>query len=172
MKEKRIKLLQSYGLALVSFIILTFLDQLSKWLAVAKLKNQDPIVIWKGVFKLEYLENRGAAFGILQNKQFLFILGAVLCVCLITFAYGRMPHTSRYYLLRVCCVLVCAGAVGNLIDRIRQNYVVDYFYFELINFPVFNVADCYVVIACFLFAFSIFFYYKEEELACFSFKRG
>lgn len=172
MKQKRMKLLQSYVLALVSFIILTFFDQLTKWLAVVKLKNQEPIVIWKGVFNLEYLENRGAAFGILQDKQFLFVFGAILCVCLIAFAYGKMPHTSRYYLLRVCCVLVCAGAVGNLIDRIRQNYVVDFFYFELINFPVFNVADCYVVIACFLFAFSMFFYYKEDELGCFSFKRG
>ena len=83
-----------------------------------------------------------------------------------------MPHTRRYYLLRICAVLVCAGAFGNLIDRIRLNYVVDFFYFELIDFPIFNVADCYVVVACILFAFSILFYYKEEELKCFSVRKG
>lgn len=51
-----------------------------------------------------------------------------------------------------------------MIDRMVQNYVVDFFYFSLIDFPIFNVADCYVVIGCFLFAFLIFFYYKDEEL--------
>ena len=51
-----------------------------------------------------------------------------------------------------------------MIDRMVQNYVVDFFYFSLIDFPIFNVADCYVVIGCFLFALLIFFYYKDEEL--------
>ena len=83
-----------------------------------------------------------------------------------------MPHTSRYYLLRICAVMICAGAIGNMIDRLRLNYVVDFFYFELINFPIFNIADCYVVVACILFAFAILFYYKEDELSCFSLKKG
>lgn len=172
MNKKHIKSMHSYLLAVFGIVILTASDQFAKWLAVVNLKDQAPFVVWKGVFQLEYLENRGAAFGILQNKQFLFAIGAVLIVCLIGFAYGKMPHTSRYYLLRICCVLVCAGAAGNLIDRLRQNYVVDFFYFQLIDFPIFNVADCFVVIACLLFAFSIFFYYREDELKCFSLKKG
>lgn len=172
MKDKKVKLIQSYLFAIISCFLLVGLDQFTKWLAVTHLKNQADLIIWKGVFKLEYLENRGAAFGIMQNKQFLFAIGAVLIVCLISFAYSRMPHTGRYYLLRICSVLVCAGAFGNLIDRLRQNYVVDFFYFELINFPIFNVADCYVVIACIMFAFSILFYYKEDELKCFTLRKG
>lgn len=172
MKDKNTKSIQSYLLAVIGCIVLIVLDQFTKWLAVVHLKDQEPFVIWKGVFKLEYLENRGAAFGIMQDRQILFAVGAVVIVCLIGFIYGRMPHTSRYYLLRICAVMICAGAIGNMIDRLRLNYVVDFFYFELINFPIFNVADCYVVVACILFAFAILFYYKEDELNCFSLKKG
>ncbi|GKH32876.1 signal peptidase II [Muricomes sp. OA1] len=172
MKDKNTKSIQSYLLAVLGCIVLIVLDQFTKWLAVVHLKDQEPFVIWKGVFKLEYLENRGAAFGIMQDRQILFAVGAVVIVCLIGFIYGRMPHTSRYYLLRICAVMICAGAIGNMIDRLRLNYVVDFFYFELINFPIFNIADCYVVVACILFAFAILFYYKEDELSCFSLKKG
>ncbi|WP_173005557.1 signal peptidase II [Faecalicatena contorta] len=172
MKDKNTKSIQSYLLAVIGCIVLIVLDQFTKWLAVVHLKDQEPFVIWKGVFKLEYLENRGAAFGIMQDRQILFAVGAVVIVCLIGFIYGRMPHTSRYYLLRICAVMICAGAIGNMIDRLRLNYVVDFFYFELINFPIFNIADCYVVVACILFAFAILFYYKEDELSCFSLKKG
>ena len=172
MKDKNTKSIQSYLLAVIGCIVLIVLDQFTKWLAVVHLKDQEPFVIWKGVFKLEYLENRGAAFGIMQDRQILFAVGAVVIVCLIGFIYGRMPHTSRYYLLRICAVMICAGAIGNMIDRLRLNYVVDFFYFELINFPIFNIADCYVVVACILFAFAILFYYKEDELSCFSLKNG
>ncbi|MBU3876762.1 signal peptidase II [Faecalicatena sp. AGMB00832] len=172
MNNKSTKSIKSYLLAVGACILLVILDQLTKWLAVTHLKDQAAFVIWKGVFKLEYLENRGAAFGIMQNKQFLFAIGAVVIVALIGYAYGKMPHTSRYYLLRICAVLISAGAFGNLIDRVRLNYVVDFFYFELIDFPIFNVADCYVVVACIMFALSILFYYKEEELKCFSIGKG
>lgn len=162
----------SYMMAATICILLTAFDQFTKWLAVTRLKDQASFVIWKGVFKLEYLENRGAAFGIMQNRQLLFAIGAVIIVCVIGFLYGKMPHTKRFYLLRICSVLICAGAAGNLIDRLRQNYVVDFFYFEFIDFPIFNVADCYVVAASILFAVSILFYYKEDELKCFTLRKG
>ena len=58
---------------------------------------------------------------------------------------------------------VFAGAIGNFLDRLRLQYVIDFLYFELIDFPVFNVADCYVTIACASFAFLVFFYYKESD---------
>ena len=71
--------------------------------------------------------------------------------------------------VQTCALPICAGAVGNLIDRIRYQYVVDFFYFSLIDFPIFNVAACYAVIACILFAYLILFFYKEEELEWFAF---
>lgn len=171
MDNRSTKTAWSYLLAVVSCAVLIVLDQATKWMAVVYLKDQPPFIIWEGIFKLEYLENRGAAFGLMQNRQILFAVGAVLIVALVGGIYRKMPHTRRYYLLRLCFVLLSSGAVGNLIDRVRLNYVVDFFYFELIDFPIFNVADCYVVAACILFAYSILFYYKEEELNCFSLRK-
>ena len=121
------------------------------------------------MFELRYLENRGAAFGLFQNRQMFFVCAAVVIFLLIGFFYGRIPGGRRYLPMRICGVLICAGAVGNLIDRIRYQYVVDFFYFSLIDFPIFNVADCYAVIACILFAYLILFFYKEEELEWFAF---
>ena len=73
--------------------------------------------------------------------------------------YGR-----KYLPLRICAVLIVGGAFGNCIDRIRLNYVVDFFYFKLIDFPIFNVADIYVTVAAFLLVILILVYYKEEDL--------
>ena len=79
----------------------------------------------------------------------------------------RMPEDKRYRPLAVCLMLVAAGAVGNMIDRVSQGFVVDFLYFRLIDFPVFNVADCYVTIAAFCLVILVMFYYSDEDLACF-----
>lgn len=152
-----------YIIALIGVAAAIFLDQMTKYLAVVHLKDQPAFVLIDGVFELQYLENRGAAFGMMQNMQYFFVAGAVIICIVIALFYVRMPHTARYVPLRLCAVLLCAGALGNMIDRVRLNYVVDFFYFSLIDFPIFNVADCYVVIACILFVVLILFYYKEEN---------
>ena len=151
-----------YIIAFIGGAAAIFLDQLTKYLAVVYLKDNPSFVLIDGVFEFRYLENRGAAFGMMQNMQYFFVAGAVIICIVIAFLYVRMPHTARYIPLRICAVLLCAGAVGNMIDRVRLNYVIDFFYFRLIDFPIFNVADCYVVIACLLFVVLILFYYKEE----------
>ena len=165
------KIAKHYIRALLCILFAVVFDQWTKWLAVVHLKGQDSITIIPGVFELHYLENRGAAFGIFQNKQYFFMIGAILIFLVIGYFYGKIPPIRKYFALRFCAVLICSGAIGNLIDRIRLNYVVDFLYFSLIDFPIFNVADCYVVVACFLFAYLILFYYKEEDLNCFSRKR-
>lgn len=170
--KRESSLIKSYIAALLSVIVLVCLDQYTKAMAVLHLKDKESFDIIKGVFQLHYLENKGAAFGIMQNKQVMFIIGAVFICLVIALLYGKMPFARRYLPLRICAVLICAGAIGNLIDRICNQYVVDFFYFELIDFPIFNVADIYVVVACFLFAFLILWYYKEEELNCFFPKSG
>lgn len=147
----------------VCFLILIFIDQLTKWLAVVNLKDKEPFIIIDGVFQLHYLENRGAAFGMLQNRQFIFVAGAAVIFLIVVFLYVKMPRDKKYFPLRICAVLLCSGAVGNMIDRLRLNYVVDFFYFNLIDFPIFNVADCYVVAACICFVLLILFYYKEDD---------
>ena len=164
MKQKR----SFFTSFLIGFVILVGLDQWTKGLAVKHLMNQPPFVIWDGVFELLYSENRGAAFGMMQGKQFFFFLIALVVLAAVVYLLWKMPVTERYMPMAVCLMMVSAGAVGNMIDRIGQGYVVDFLYFKLINFPIFNVADCYVTISAFLLILLVFFYYREEEMACFS----
>ena len=138
--------IKQFIIALLGIAVTVFIDQITKYLAVLYLKGKPAKVIIDGVFELQYLENRGAAFGMMQNMQYVFVAGAVVICIIILYLYIRMPYTFRYLPLRICAVLLCAGAIGNMIDRIRLNYVIDFFYFSLIDFPIFNVADCYVVI--------------------------
>ena len=88
-----------------------------------------------------------------------------MVLVLIVYAFLKAPATRRYTFLRFVLALVAAGAVGNMIDRMFNGYVVDFFSFVLISFPVFNVADCYVVVGGILFILVFLFYYKEEELS-------
>lgn len=153
-----------YITALVCAAAGVFIDQVTKYFALSCLKGQEPYVIIRNVFQLEYLENRGAAFGLFQNQRIVFFCSvAVVCSAAVWF-YVRVPMEKRYFPLRVCAVLIMAGAFGNFIDRVRLNYVVDFFYFKLIDFPVFNVADIFVTTATFLLFLLLCFYYKEEEL--------
>lgn len=144
--------------------VLIFIDQMTKQMAVMYLKNQPDIPIIKDIFELSYVENRGAAFGMMQNQQTFFFIMTVIVLIGIIWIYNRIPEEKRYLPLKGVLIVLSAGAIGNLIDRVRLNYVVDFFYFKLIDFPVFNVADIYVVCSVFLLAFLILFYYKEEEL--------
>ncbi|MGN0143131.1 MAG: signal peptidase II [Roseburia sp.] len=151
-------------IGLVLSILMIILDQVTKAAAIAHLKGQDAIVLWKGVFELRYLENHGAAFGVLQGRHGLLIVFTVVVLFLITYLYlWRIPGERRFIWLNLAAVLFFAGAIGNFIDRIRYNYVVDFFYFCLIDFPIFNVADIYVTAAALLMIILGIFYYKEED---------
>lgn len=154
------------GLYLLSIIIIVIgvvLDQFTKNLAVTHLQDA-PIPIIENVFELQYLENKGAAFGMMQNQQLFFVVVGVIMLVLFSYMYVKMPHTKRFLPLRACFVAITAGAIGNMIDRLALNYVIDFFYFKLIDFPIFNVADIYVTCATFALAFLIIFYYKEDEI--------
>lgn len=150
-----------FGMA-ITFVLVVF-DQVTKRLAVLYLKDS-PLILWNNVFQLTYLENQGAAFGILQGKKVFFILITLIVLGIICYGYLKTPKVRHYSILRFVMILFVSGAIGNMIDRISLNYVIDFFYFELINFPVFNVADCYVTIAAVLLIFLFLFVYKEEEL--------
>lgn len=156
---------------LLGFAAAVGLDQWTKLLAVKHLMGQDAYVILDGVFELLYSENRGAAFGMLQGKQWFFLLIAVIVVSAAVYAVCRMPVSRRYLPLRLIAMFLSAGAVGNMIDRFSRGYVVDFLYFKLIDFPIFNVADCYVTVSMAIFILLFLLVYKEEDLACFSFSQ-
>ena len=159
-RKKKIILL----LDLISIIALILLDQYTKHLAVVHLKNKAAFNIINGVLELNYLENKGAAFGMLQNQKIFFIFVAIVILSVIAYVLIKTPDDRKYTILHVLLSLIAAGAIGNMIDRIRYDYVVDFIYFVLINFPIFNVADIYVTCGAILFFITFLFFYKEKEL--------
>ena len=123
-------------------------DLLTK-LTASKLGSREVVLI-PGVLSLSYIENHGAAFGIMQGRQWLLIvISAVIIAAAVVFCIRRIRDT-RYRYLRVLTVFLVAGALGNMIDRIMLGYVRDFIYFKLIDFPVFNVADIYVTVSAVL----------------------
>ena len=144
--------------------VMVVVDQLTKWLATLYLKNSEGVVWIKGVFELQYHENRGAAFSSMQGKGVLLVCGTIVILALVLYSYHKIPRETRYVPLRVIFAMLTAGAIGNMVDRIMNGYVVDFLYFSLINFPIFNIADCYVTVSVILFAIYAFFIYKEDEL--------
>ncbi len=150
---------------IITIILLIASDQLVKFLTVSFLKGQKPLVIVKGVFQFTYVENRGAAFGMLQNQRVFFLIFTLAVIIWIIINLIKIPQTKMYYPLRITIIVFLSGAIGNLIDRIRLSYVIDTFYFSLIDFPVFNVADIYVVLGSLVFVYLIMFYYSEENLS-------
>ena len=158
--------LKNYIIAVISLVLLVVVDQVTKILAVFYLNPANggkDVILIKDVFRLHYLENRGAAFGIFQNKQIMLIIVTLIIFLLICWFFVRLPLDARYNAIRWITLFIMAGAIGNFIDRIRLNFVIDFFYFELINFPVFNVADIYVTCSVILLIILFLFYYKEED---------
>lgn len=153
-----------YGIFGVLSILLIAFDQWTKVLAFDKLRVDGPFVILDGVFELLYSENRGAAFGILQGQKWFFLLVAGAVVVVILYFLYKMPANKKLLPLYFCTVLLASGAIGNVIDRLSRGFVVDFLYFKLIDFPIFNVADCYVVVAAGLLILLTGFYYKDEDL--------
>ena len=169
--DKGIKL-RHLSLDLICAVLLIVFDQYTKNLAVIKLKDKTPFVLIDKVFELNYLENRGAAFGMMQNKQWFFLIVSVVFVSLIVFILYRMPVQKKFFIAEIILVLLLSGAIGNMIDRVVQNYVVDFFYFVLIDFPVFNVADIYVTVSSVALFFFIMFGCKEEDLEFLKIRRS
>lgn len=127
-------------IALVVFL----LDQGSKWLVVHFMKYGETIPLWPGVFHITSHRNAGAAFGILQNQRWFFLLITVLVVVGILIFLWKQKE--RAPLLSTALGIILGGAVGNFLDRLISGEVVDFLDFRLINYPIFNLADSSIVI--------------------------
>jgi len=131
----------------IIILILLAVDIITKQWALNVLAKSQDITVIKGFFDLAYLENRGAAFGILQNK--VIFLALVTSVVILIMVFYMIKYKPQSKLLRYSFYLIMAGAVGNLIDRVRLGFVVDFLQFhykEVYYFPTFNMADTFVVI--------------------------
>lgn len=156
---------------MILLIILIAADQFTKHIAVLKLKNQPAFSIIDGVLEFNYLENRGAAFGMLQNQKVFFVFVAVIFLGVIIYVLFRTPEETKYTRLHVLLVMIAGGAIGNMIDRLRLDYVVDFIYIVLINFPIFNIADMYVTFATAILVIQVLFVYKENDFNFLSFNQ-
>ena len=136
------------------------LDRLSKIWALNSLKENNGIVLIKDFFKLEYLENRGAAFGIMQNKLIFLALFTFLVIA--GMIYYLIKYKPKSIFQRLSFAFIISGALGNLFDRVFYKYVVDFIlvhYKDIYYFPTFNVADMLVVVGTGILAICIV---KEE----------
>ncbi len=177
---------KDYIISGIFVAVLIALDQFTKYLAVVGLKNKPAISLIPEVFELRYLENTSAAFGMdpisllhkifqfdifienpylyLQVRMGFFYILTLGMILLLGWAYTKVPKEKRFLPLDYIFLFMIAGAVGNLIDRIFNQYVVDFLYFKLINFPIFNVADIYVTCAAVVMLILGLIYYKDDDI--------
>ena len=151
-----------YAIAFIT--VLVILDQVTKQFAINHLMGKADIKLIPGVLQLHYLENTGAAFSLLEGQQVLFLVLTPVLLILLLIILFKMPAQKKFLYLDYIIIFLAAGAIGNYIDRFANNYVVDFIYFSLIDFPVFNVADIYVTVAIIVLLVLILFYYKDEDL--------
>ena len=145
-------------------LALLLLDQFTKHLAVLHLKGNPPMVLINGILELQYLENTGSAFSLFQGQK-VFILGmGFVFLGAVLYFVRKIPARKKFLAAHILIAVLIAGALGNIIDRIRYDFVVDFISFVLIHFPVFNVADCYIVVSAICLFLLFMFVYKEEDL--------
>lgn len=127
-------------------VLLIFLDSLTKFFAVGYLKDKESINLY--LIKLTYVENRGAAFGILQGQKFFFIIITFCVLIAIIYYYEKVDMLSKLSL-----IFIFSGTVGNFIGRLFFGYVVDFIELSFIDFPVFNLADIFLTIGTVILGF-------------------
>ncbi len=137
-------------LYLLVIVLGIWLDQLTKWLAVTFLRGGESFVLIPGALQLTYVENRGAAFGILQDKRWVFLVVSTVAIAALFVLFVR-KYKTLHPLLRWGLALVISGGIGNMIDRLLMGYVVDFVDVVLIRFAVFNAADSFVTVGAALF---------------------
>ncbi|KAB3533152.1 signal peptidase II [Alkaliphilus serpentinus] len=149
-------------MAYLIVLIVLILDQITKLWAINSLKPIESIAVIPKIFHLTYVENSGAAFGILQNQKLFFIFATTLIVVGIIIFISK--NKKLFLTMKLGLSLIMAGAIGNLIDRIRFSYVVDFFDFKI--WPVFNIADISIVIGALLVSYLIIRYdsFSPKEL--------
>ncbi len=168
MKDK----LKQILIPIFAVTLLTSIDQITK-LVARNILEDGPVALIEGVFEFSLVFNTGVAWGMFDNMTVVINILAILIMAFVAFLYFKMPvENKRLRALKILMIFIFAGALGNCIDRFMMSAVTDFLYFELINFPVFNVADCYVTVSGILIAILLIFYYKEEDFKFLKKKKG
>lgn len=146
---------------LMASLFMVLLDFVTKYIVTVSMDLHQTIPLLNNIFHLTYVRNTGAAFSMLSGQRlFLILLPFLIIAAIIVYVIIKKPRNK---LLLLSLSMIGAGGIGNLIDRIRFGYVIDFFDFRLINFPVFNVADIFVTVGAAIFIILLIFS-KEENL--------
>lgn len=163
MKQNSKFKIKIFILPIIIIGLLTALDQLTKFIITSKFSLYETKPVIKDVFAITYIQNTGVAWGMFKGKRIIFLILTFIALLFAFRIYYNVYNKKKYIPIRICLILLISGALGNMLDRIRLGYVVDFFSFELINFPVFNVADIMDVISIFLLFILLMFKYSNEE---------
>ena len=131
---------------LIVVVLSVVLDQLSKYLAVTYLTQIDTFPVIENVLHFTYVENRGAAFGMLSGHRWVFMVASI--VGIIALAVWLAVSKTKNRWMQCAIALVIGGGIGNMIDRVRLEYVIDFIDCRFIDFYVFNIADSCVCVGC------------------------
>ena len=145
-------------------VLAVFLDQLTKYIVRDKLELYQSVDVIPGVFQFFHHENTGASWGLFKGGKLFFVIIACVVVIGIVVFISRIPAEKKYIQLNLALSLIAAGAVGNVIDRIHKGSVTDFLYASIIYFPVFNVADIFIVCATAWLMILLIFVYKDDDL--------
>ena len=150
---------------------LIVIDQITKVAAVSALGSGGKFVVFDGFLRMNYVENRGAAWGMMQGAGMFFIILTFVIMAGVVYFVSRIPKGGRYVPLLIVAMLIFAGGLGNLIDRIALGYVRDFIDFYGVGFPVFNVADVCVSIAVIMLVILLIFVYRDDDYKAFRKKK-
>lgn len=146
-------------------IILAIIDQITKYIIVKNMTPyKDEISLIGDALVLRYIKNSGAAWGSFASKTLILTILSLFLIALLIYLYHNIIDISQMAPLRLCMIFIIGGAIGNLIDRIRLGYVVDFIYIKLINFPIFNFADICVTVSMFIAFFLCIFKYDNSDI--------
>ncbi|MED9903314.1 MAG: signal peptidase II [Lachnospiraceae bacterium] len=161
------------GIAVFFLIMLAavLFDQWTKYLAITHLQGKGTYPLIEGVLEFQFFSNTGIAWSMLEGQIIFILFMGIVFLAAVLFFVIKLPDVKKFRVLYFLCGLLTGGAVGNMIDRICLGYVVDFIYFSLIDFPIFNVADICIVVSVILLAVLFLFVYKEEDLAFLNFKQ-
>lgn len=141
-----------YPILIIAAVIA--LDQFTKYLTLTRLVPIGEYNVISGFLDFTYVENFGIAFGMFQNQRWFFIVAVSIIATVVLFFIFKMFR--KYVFFTICLSLIFSGAIGNLIDRIRLGYVVDFIHFSFFP-PVFNIADSAVVVGAIALSIAIIF---------------
>ena len=137
------------------------LDQWTKWLTVQNVPLYAEGKSILGIFSITHIENNGGAWGMLGGQMWLFLLVMVVFLALLVIAVWKKWLTKKIELL--CLAAIAGGGIGNMIDRLRFGRVTDMIKLDFVEFPVFNVADCFITTGCVLLLIYILFFDRQKK---------